>query len=443
MMKKTLIALSITFLSQPLFAADLLQSWQAAQKYDANFAAARAGLDAGREKTEQGKALLLPHISLSGNANRSMVDNSAGKNSSSFNYDKNGNSYGYELKLAQPIYRAEAFAGADQLKKQTEQAEVLFRVAEQDLILRVAKAYFEVLGSEEKVKQTTAQKEAVAQQLAQAKKSFEVGVSTITDTDEAQARFDAIVSAEIAAHNDMAIKRNAYELLTQLNPTQLSPISNRQQPTPPQPNDMATWLQRSETGSLVIAGQQLGLDIASREIDKYRLESSPTLDLVAGYGDAWKSAGLSSSGGLDRAGSGQIGLQLSIPLYTGGDRSSKLREAIAKKEQQRQTVEASRRDTTQFTKQAFLGVSSGAAQIVALQQALKSSESSLASTKLGREVGVRTTIDVLNAEQTYFSTRYDLTVARYTYLYARLQLAATSGELSEKDLNSVNLWLGN
>jgi outer membrane protein len=436
MMKKNLIALSITLLSQPLFAADLLQSWQAAQKYDANYYAARAGLDAGREKAEQGKALLLPHISLSGNANQVTSNNSAGQNS-------NGNSYGYELKLSQPIYRTEAFAGADQLKKQTDQAEVIFRVAEQDLILRVAKAYFEVLGATEKVKQTTAQKEAVSQQLAQAKKSFEVGVSTITDTDEAQARFDAINSAEIAAHNDMAIKRNAYELLTQLNPTQLSPISNRQQPTTPQPNDMATWLQRSETGSLVIAGQQLGLDIASREIDKYRLESSPTLDLVASYGDAWKSAGISSSGGLDRAGSGQIGLQLSIPLYTGGDRSSKLREALAKKEQQRQTVEASRRDTMQFTKQAFLGVSSGAAQIVALQQALKSSESSLASTKLGREVGVRTTIDVLNAEQTYFSTRYDLTVARYTYLYARLQLAATSGELSEKDLNSVNLWLGN
>ncbi|AZN36979.1 TolC family outer membrane protein [Iodobacter ciconiae] len=439
-MKKTLIALSIGIFSQQLFAADLLESWYAAQKYDANFAAARAGLDAGREKAEQGKALLLPRISLSGNANRSVTEYRAENRSTISN---NGNSYGYELKLAQPIYRAEAFAGADQLKKQTEQAEVQFRVAEQDLILRVAKAYFEVLGAEEKVKQTTAQKEAVAQQLAQAKKSFEVGVSTITDTDEAQARFDAINSAEIAAHNDMAIKRNTYEQLTQLNPLNLKPISNRQQPTPPQPNDMTTWLQRSENGSLVIAGQQLGLDITSREIDKYRLESTPTLDLIAGYGDSWNSAGISKSGGLDRTGSGQIGLQLSIPLYTGGDRSSKLREALAKKEQQRQTVEASRRDTAQFTKQAFLGVSSGAAQIIALQQALKSSESSLASTKLGREVGVRTTIDVLNAEQTYFSTRYDLTVARYTYLYARLQLAATSGELSEKDLNSVNLWLGN
>ncbi|QBC43061.1 TolC family outer membrane protein [Iodobacter fluviatilis] len=440
MMKKTLIALSIAIFSQPLFAADLIESWSAAQKYDANFAAARAGLDAGREKIEQGKALLLPHVSLAGNANREQSRYSP-ENRDSIN--SNGESYGYKLSLTQPIYRADAFAGADQLKKQTEQAEVIFRVAEQDLILRVAKTYFEVLGAEEKVKQTTAQKEAVAQQLAQAKKSFEVGVSTITDTDEAQARFDSITSAEIAAKNDLAIKRNAYEQLTQLNPTGLKPISNRQQPTPPQPNDMAAWIQRSENGSLVIAGQQLGLDIASREIDKYRLESSPTLDLVAGYGDAWQSAGISKSGGLDRSGSGQIGLQLSIPLFTGGDRSSKLREAIAKKEQQRQTVEASRRDTTQFTKQAFLGVSSGAAQILALQQALKSSESSLASTKLGREVGVRTTIDVLNAEQAYFSTRYDLTVARYTYLYARLQLAATSGELSEKDLNSINIWLGN
>ena len=442
-MKKTLISLSLALFSQSLFAADLLASWHAAQKYDANFAAARSALDAGREKSEQGKALLLPHVSLSANANKVQSDFSAGQNSDAYNFDKNGNSYGYNLSLTQPVYRADAFASSDQLKKQTAQSEVIFRVAEQDLILRVAKAYFEVLGAEEKVKQTTAQKEAVAQQLAQAKKSFEVGVSTITDTDEAQARFDSITAAEIAARNELAIKRNAYELLTQLNPEALTPISNRQQPVPPQPNDMAVWLQRSANGSLVIAGQQLGLDISTREIDKYRLEGSPTLDLVAGYGDAWKSSGISTSGGSDRTGSGQIGLQLSIPLFTGGDRSSKLREAIAKNEQQRQTVEASRRDTTQLTKQAFLGVSSGAAQILALQQALKSSESSLASTKLGREVGVRTTIDVLNAEQTYFTTRYELTVARYTYLYARLQLAATTGELSENDLISVNLWLGN
>jgi outer membrane protein len=162
---------------------------------------------------------------------------------------------------------------------------------------------------------------------------------------------------------------------------------------------------------------------------------------MASYGTDWTGSGLSRSGATDQAAAGAIKLQLSIPIYTGGDRSSRLREAAAKKDQQRDSVEATRRDVEQSTKQAFLGVNAGAAQIRALQQVLKSSESLLASSKLGREVGVRTTIDVLNAEQKYYATRYDLVLARYTYLYARLLLAAAAGELAEKDLIEVNEWL--
>ncbi|WP_373974292.1 TolC family outer membrane protein [Chitinibacter sp. SCUT-21] len=439
-LKSSLMGLSLLCLYAQSGAADLLQSWQAASKYDAQISAARNAQIAGQEKAEQGQALLLPKITLNGSTAYSQTEYQPGR-SGLPDTKGDGESYGYSISAAQPIYRAEAFAAADQLKKQTDLANLQYRLAEQDLILRVAKTYFELIAAQEKVQLVQAQKQAVAEQLAFAKKSFEVGVATITDTDEAQASFDSILAAEILAQNDLAVKASAYTLLTGLDAKQLASIGDQHQPTAPVPNDLAAWLEKSQANSLSNTGQQLALDIATREIDKYKALSAPTLDLVASYGNDWTGSGLSRSGATDQSNAGAIKLQLSIPIYTGGDRSSRLREAAAKKDQQRDTVEATRRDVEQSTKQAFLGVNAGAAQIRALQQVLKSSESLLASSKLGREVGVRTTIDVLNAEQKYYATRYDLVVARYTYLYARLLLAAAAGELAEKDLIAVNEWL--
>ena len=435
-MKKTLLCASLLLLSHMAEAVDLVESLRAAQSFDASYAAARKTLDAGREKGVQARALLLPKITLSGSSGYASTDYDAASSSSS--YDKQGTSYGYGVSATQPIYRAENFAGADQLKRQVELAEVQYRVAEQDLILRVAKSYFEVVAAEEKTRVIAAQKEAISQQLALAKKSFEVGVSTITDTDEAQTRYDAILSQEIAASNDLDVKRQSFALLTGISTEKLAPIGDKQQPGMPSPNELAVWLSRAEAGNYSLASQRLSLEVAKREIDKYRAETAPSVDLVAKYNDKWDPA---KSNGKDRTGSSSIELQLSIPLYTGGNRSSQFREAIAKEDAQRSSVEASRRAAIQSTQSAFLGVKSGAAQIRALQQALVSSKSLVDSTTLGREVGVRTTIDVLNAQQQYFSTRYDLTISRYNYLYARLQLMAAAGELAEKDIQEINNWL--
>ncbi|QLG89541.1 TolC family outer membrane protein [Chitinibacter bivalviorum] len=441
-LKSSLIGLSLLSLSTGVWATDLLQSWQAAAKFDAQISAARNAQIAGQEKAEQGQALLLPKVSVTGNTAYSQSASRYGREGGTLhNTDVNGESYGISISAVQPIYRAEAFASADQLKKQTDLANVQYRQAEQDLILRVSKAYFELLAAQEKVTLAQAQKQAVAEQLAFAKKSFEVGVATITDTDEAQASYDSIIAAEILANNDLAVKRSAFTLLTGLNAEQLATIGDQKQPSSPEPNDLSVWLKKAQDNSLSNTSQQLALDIATREIDKYRALSAPTLDLVASYGSDWTGSGLSRSGATDQNMSGAIKLQLAIPFYTGGDRSSRLREAAAKKDQQRDNVLATQRDVEQVTKQSFLGVNAGAAQIRALQQVLKSSQSLLASSKLGREVGVRTTIDVLNAEQKYYATRYDLVVARYTYLYARLLLAASAGELTEKDLIAVNEWL--
>ncbi|QZA77932.1 TolC family outer membrane protein [Deefgea tanakiae] len=443
-MKKTILALSVALLSSPSFSADLLAAWRAAQQHDASFLAARYAQTAGSEKANQGQALLLPSVTLGGNTTYSNTDFSPGKTSASVkDTQSSGQAYGYSITATQPVYRVDAFASADQLKQQAKLAEVQFRVAEQDLILRVAKAYFEVLAADEKVVLANAEKKAVGEQLAFAKKAFEVGVATIADTDEAQASYDTIVAYEIQAKNEQQVKRNAFTLLTAVNAESIARLSEKIEPTSVEPNDLSVWLKKSSDTSLNISGQLLQLDIATREVDKYRFESSPKVDLVANYGQNWDSSGISRSGGLDQTNKGAITLQLSIPLFTGGRRSSELREAAARQSEQRETLEATRRNTEQLTTQAFLGVNAGAAQITALEQVLKSSQSLLASSKLGRDVGVRTTVDVLNAERKLFSTRYDLTVARYTYLYTRLQLAAVTGDLDEKDLRFVNRWLVN
>ncbi|WP_052190604.1 TolC family outer membrane protein [Chitinibacter sp. ZOR0017] len=440
--KPLLLAMGLLSLHTSAWSTDLLQAWQSAAQFDARISAARNAQIAGQEKANQGQALLLPKVTLSGNTAYARSEYQPGRTVPTAPHTENdGQTYGYSISAAQPIYRADAFASAEQLKKQTALADVQYRAAEQDLILRVSKAYFELLAAQEKVTLAQAQKQAVSEQLALAKKSFEVGVATITDTDEAQASYDSILAAEIAAKNDLDVKASAFSLLTGLPADQLARIGDQHQPAAPEPNDLSVWLNKAKTNSLNTQGQQIALEIAEREIDKYKALSAPTLDLVASYGNDWTGSGLSRSGATDQTSSGAIKLQLSIPLFTGGDRSSRLREAAAKKDEQKDNLLATQRDAEQATKQSFLGVNAGAAQIRALQQVLKSSESLLASSKLGREVGVRTTIDVLNAEQKYYATRYDLVVARYSYLYARLLLAAAAGELSEKDLIGVNEWL--
>jgi len=435
-MNKLLLIASLIWVANGAMAVDLVESLHAAKSFDATYLAAQQALRAGQEKTEQARALLLPKVTLSGNTGYSWTDYAAVSPSSSYN--KQGETYGYGISASQPVYRADNRANADQLKLQAQLAENQYRMAEQDLILRLAKAYFDVQTAQEKMQVIAAQKEAITQQLALARKSFEVGTATITDTDEAQTRYDAVLSQEIAASNDLAIRQQVFSLLTALDPENLAPIGDRQPTTSPESATLSEWSAIAQTNNYSLMSQQLNLDIAKREIDKYRAEASPSLDLVAKYNDKWDPA---RTTGKDRTGSGSIELQLSIPLYTGGNRSSQLREAIAKEDAQRNNVEAMRRNVIQSTQSAFLGVKNGAAQIRALQQALISSKSLVDSTTLGQEVGVRTTIDVLNAQQQYYSTRYDLMVARYNYLYARLQLKAVAGDLAENDIQEINEWL--
>jgi outer membrane protein len=440
MLKKILLVALTTIFASSSNAADLLASWRAARAYDANFSAAGNALSAGLEKSKQGDSMVLPQVALTANIAQGRTSVAPGDPAIAGTVTQ-GPQYGSAISLVQPIYDASAFATRNELKIQTQQAQVQYRLAEQDLILRVAKAYFEVLLAQENVNLVKAQMDAVSQQLAQAKKTFSVGSAMITDTNEAQARFDAIVASEISARNDLDLKRAAYQQLTNLDPLTLVPISETRTPTPPQPAVIDPWLAQAQSGSLTVIAQELGIRISKSEIERYRLQASPTLALVASVGRQWDSSGSAGSGFMDRTSSNTIGLQLTIPIYTGGYRSSKYREAVSLADQQRDTLEAIVRDAQQTARQSFLGVETGAAQIKALEQARVSSESSVASSKVGRDIGVRTTVDVLIAEQIHYQNMYNLVAARYQYLLSKLQLAASVGKLNEGELESVNSWL--
>lgn len=439
-MKLRLLVLALGFASAPLaLAEDLLQIYREAQKQDAAVAAARATWQATQEKLVQGRSGLLPNVGLSGNLTQTNFDSRL-KSDPPLDTGRSYHSQGLTLSATQPLYRMQNFVAYDQAKQQVTQADWILGAAEQDLLLRVAQAYFDVLLANDSVSLAAAQKAAVGQQLAQARRNFEVGTATITDTNEAQAKYDQIVAQEIAAQNDLEIKHRALQSIIGRFPKSLSPLGPKLELKTPEPAVMDEWVARAEKSGYAVRISEATFEIAKLEVDRNRAGHHPTLDLVASYNDTRSSASSASSFGSNSQ-TGQISLQLAIPLYAGGALSSKVREAAANLEKSRQDLEGSRRSATLSARQAFLGVTNGIAQVKALQQALVSADTALASSKVGMEVGVRTNVDVLNAQQQVYQVRRDLAAATYNYLMNLLRLKAAVGDLREADLEQFNRYL--
>jgi outer membrane protein len=320
------------------------------------------------------------------------------------------------------------------------QAEVQFNQAKQDLIVRVAQAYFDVLLAQETLASAQALKAANVEQLESAKRNFEVGTATITDSHEAQARYDLATAQALAAESDLEIKRQALSTLTGKAPEALKNIKAGVKIARPQPDDIAKWIESAEQGGLTVQLGQLGLEVADREVSKQRGGHLPTLDLVAtkGKNSATQSSTLGS--GYD-SNSTTVGLQLTIPIFAGGATMSKDREAVALREKALADLDYARRQSALAARQAYLGVSSGLSQVQAYEAAVMSSQSSLDSNKLGYEVGVRINIDVLNAQSQLYDTRQKLMKARLDTLAAQLKLKAAAGNLAEEDVAAINALL--
>jgi outer membrane protein len=433
------LLLSLAALMPPAAAEDLLQVYRDAQKYDAVYAGARNSLAAGREKLPQGRALVLPSLNLTGNATRQRIESDSKDPSVTPSFNRTPRIFGYQLTLTQPVFRLQNWNQYDQSEFQVRQAEASFGLAGQDLMLRVAQAYFDVLAAQDSLGLVRAQKAAISEQLAQAKRNFEVGTATITDTHEAQARSDLSTAQEIAAQNDLESRRRALQLLTGKAYAVLKPLRADIKLSEPNPNDEQTWVALAEKQSYAVQVQQAGTAIAALEAKRNSNAHLPTLDFIAIYGQTDQSQGstLTSTTGSTLTQT-QIGLQLAMPLYSGGGLSSREREAAALSLKARDDLDNARRSAALTTRQSYLAVINGIAQVGALEQARISSQSALDSNKLGYEVGVRINIDVLNAQQQLYSTERDLAVARYNTITNHLRLKAAAGSLIEPDLEEVN-----
>lgn len=437
-MKKISCLLGLLFVSGPLVAADLLQVYRDAQANDPTFAAARASLEAGREKGPQGLAGLLPSASAS--ANTAWNENEISSRSGALPPSKpKFNSNGYTLTLSQPLFRWQNWVAYNQAKLQVVQAEANFAQAQQDLVLRTAQAYFDLLYSRENLAALRANKIAIAQQLESARKNFEVGTATITDTHEAQSRYDLSVAQELAAENDLEVKRRALQAIIGKEPEALAPLRATVTLTPPQPAGMEQWVEAAEKDATNVQIQLAAADIAAREVERQRAGHYPTVDVVANKGRSNTFA--STGAGILETEFQKIELQLNLPLFQGGAVTSRTREAAANRTAALSALEAARRTAALSARQQYLGVVSGLAQVKALEAALVSSQLALESNKLGYEVGVRINIDVLNAEQQVYSTRRDLARARYDTLLAQLRLKAAVGALGEGDVEQVSALL--
>ncbi|HEY5899728.1 MAG TPA: TolC family outer membrane protein [Burkholderiales bacterium] len=430
---------ALVLAASPAAAEDLLQVYRDAQRYDAVYAGARYALDAGRERIPQARALLLPSLNLSANATRQRISSESKDPDVAPNltFTRNPSNVGYTLTFSQPVYRPQSLVQRDQAEFQVRQAEATFAQASQDLAVRTAQAYFDVLAAQDTLALVGAQKAAISEQLAQAKRNFEVGTATITDTHEAQARYDLIVAQEIAAQNDVDSKRRALQLVAGKEYSQLKPLRGDVRLSPPTPNDMQSWVDLAEKQSYPVLIQEAVSEVAQLEAKRARAGHLPTLDVVGTYGQTSQSASTVSSVGSDIT-SSTIGLQLALPLYQGGGITSREREAAANALKAREDLQNARRTSALTTRQTYLAVINGIAQVGALEQALTSSQSALDSNRLGYEVGVRINIDVLNAQQQLFSTRRDLAVARYNAILNQLRLKAAAGSLREEDLADVN-----
>jgi outer membrane protein len=422
-------------LALPAHGQSLIDLYESARAYDAAYQSAKFQQDASIAKAEQARAAVLPTVGLALGASVTNLDNTlAPPPKSTFNTQT------ATLSASQPLYRPANRAIHEQGMKGIELARAQLASADQDLIVRVSQAYFDVLASQDNVTFVKAQKAAVAEQLASAKRNFQVGTATITDTREAQARFDLVAAQEIAAENDLLVKKIALNQLVGKSDTQPLALAQPLSLPPLVPGDVNAWIAQSEAEHPAVRQSRLALDVAQLETQKAQAGHKPTLDLTGGYSITQN--GGSASAPMDyRTNAATIGLAFNLPLFAGYAIENRVRETLALEDKARNDLEGARRAVAQGTRTAFFGVLSGQGQVKALEAAEASSQSALEANKLGYQVGVRINIDVLNSQSQLFDTKAKLAKARYDVLLGGLKLRQANGTLKAEDLQSVNALL--
>lgn len=405
-------------------AQSLLELFQAARDHDASYLSAVASAKATRSRGKQAWAGVLPQVAFS--ADKFVSQNNALSNAPSINSDSQ------TLSLKQPLYQMGSYYGVLQGEESIYVSLSQLQTAEQDLVIRITQAYFDVLSASDSVGVVQAQKQAVSEQLAAAKRNFEVGTSTVTDSREAQARFDLVVAQEIAAQNDLRVKRLALEQLVGINDVQPKALKVPVALPNLQSLDLDFWLTQAKANNAQLQQAQSAQKIASLESKKAMSNHLPTLDLVAQQRRSYASSTSSQSNNTS------LGLQFNWPLFAGFAHQNRISETLHLQDKAQADLDNAQRSVLQATRSAFFGVQSGMSQVKALEAAEASSQVSLDANKLGYQVGVRINIDVLNAQTQLFQTKRDLSQARYNVLLGQLRLKQASGNLSGEDLLSIN-----
>jgi outer membrane protein len=427
--------------AQVAHSADLLSLYREAATQDPAVAAAQASLQAARERVAQAEAAAGLSAGVTATAASGYGDNSAVRGVERLRTDRGTINGSVTASVSKPLVRSSLRVNIDQARAAVTLSDISLAQARQDLATRVSQAYFDVLLAQDNVVLVGAQKAAVAEQLAQARRNFEVGTATIVDTNEAQARYDQVIAQEIAAMNELDRTRWALRNTVGRYETNLVGLNKSVAIDAPTPSNMEAWVTRAERDAFLVRLAQQSFTVTEYDVKRAQTGKDWTLDASVSATHSQNTSGTFSGGSYGT--NGQIGLSFFMPFDISGAVDARVREAIANVEKSRNDIETARRGAALSVRQSFLGVTSGIASVAAQEQALKSAETLVASTKLGLEVGVRTNLDVLNAQQTLTQVQRDLAQARYNALLNRLRLEAAAGDLNEDDIRTINGYLRN
>jgi len=415
----------------PVHAENLIELYESARAYDAAWQSAKSQYDASVYRADQALAGILPNASLAAGLSRTQFETTFPA------VDRTFTAQTGTISASQPLYRPANLATYEQGKRQVLLAQAQLTSASQDLIVRVSQAYFDVLAAQDNLAFVRAQKTAVSEQLAAAKRNFEVGTTTITDTREAQSRYDLVIAQEIQAENDLRVKKLALDSLVGRPNVTPNPLTVTELP-PPNPANPEDWVQRADQESPNILQARNGLEVAQLETEKARAGHKPTLDLVASYNVVRNPNGNTQVAVFNRTDTGTVGLSFNVPLFAGYAIQNRVRETLALEDKAQADLDNARRSVAQATRTAFFSLVSIQSQVKALEAAEASSQSSLDANRLGYQVGVRINIDVLNAQSQLFQTKRDLSQARYNVVLGHLKLRQASGVLATEDLARLN-----
>ena len=413
-------------------AQSLVELFNAAKGYDASYQSAQAQAQATVAKGEQARAGILPSVGLSAGLTHSSQDSSLAAQSG-----KSFNAQTASISATQPLYRPANLATYEQGQKQADIAAAQLLAAEQDLMVRLSQAYFDVLAASDSLTYVRRLKAATAEQLASAKRNFEVGTTTIVDTRDAQARFDLVLAQELAAENDVRIKSLALDQLVGKTGTTPKPLLAPVNLDAVQTGTPEQWVQQAQSQNPLVQQATIAVDIAKLETRKAQSANRPTVDLNGSYNTSSNSGSSTSNTSFSTSGT-TLGLALNWPLFAGYSIQNRIRETVALENKAQSELAAAARNVAQSARTAFFGVQTALSQVKAYEAAEASSQSALEANQLGYQVGVKINIDVLNAQSQLYNTKASLSKARYEVLLGSLKLRQAAGVLSAADLQTIN-----